>query len=429
MLFIKHILNKLEGASGLECLSALYGDQADICRKQQERYIGLCRQAATILPADQEALIGSSPGRIEIGGNHTDHENGVVLAAAIQLDTIGIAVPNDTDTIHILSRGYQPIDIRLDDSIPRPEERGTSSALVRGICRYLQGEGWTVRGFDAVFDSTIPAGSGLSSSASFELLTSQLVNALYNKGQIAPLALARAGHYAEVEYFQKPSGLLDQVTCAIGGLLFLDFLKPMDPEIKRLDPAIVAGEYKVVATMTGGSHAEMTDEYRSIVNENKEIADFFNVTSLRQVNAQKLQDRITGLRERAGDRAILRAMHYFDENLRTQEMVTSMERCDFERFLALVNQSGDSSWMLLQNCYQASNPASQGIPLGLTISKRILGVRGAVRVHGGGFAGTIMAFVPPDLLEPYIHEMERVFGRKACLHLWVRNKGASTIFI
>jgi galactokinase len=414
----------LDSQAGREFLQKLYGDGERILTAQRKRILSLARRFEREFPDHQDFEICSAPGRTEIGGNHTDHENGRVLAAAINLDALGIAARNDGNSIRVHSQGYEPVEIYLDALEPNPRERNTSQALVRGICKYLHQQGYQIGGFDACITSDVPAGSGLSSSASFEMLVAEIVNVLFNDGQLDPLAMARAGHFAEVEFFGKPSGLMDQVTSAVGGFMAIDFADPALPTVQQVNFGLASSEYELVIMETGGSHAGLTSEYAAIKEDHRAVARFFGVSVLRDVEQRKFWNSLPILRREVGDRAVLRAFHFFEENRRVEEQVEALNSHNFGRFLALVNESGQSSWTLLQNCFSCKTPTDQSIPLALALSAQILGKRGAWRIHGGGFAGTMQTFVPRDLLGEYVKGMERVFGRGACRRLEVRPMGA-----
>jgi galactokinase len=360
-----------------------------------------------------------------VGGNHTDHQHGRVLAAAVNLDSVGVAGINERNVICIHSDGYRPVEIDLADLEPRAEEQYTSQAMVRGVCMNLRQNGYLIGGFDAVMSSTVPSGSGLSSSASFEILTAQILNVLFNQGHLMPLDLARAGHFAEVEYFNKPCGLMDQMASAIGGMAMMDFAKPSTPKVERVNADFESSGYTLVVTETGGSHASLTDEYTAITDENRAVAKYFGVQVLRDVDEEEFRVALPALRMTVGDRAILRAMHFFMENRRVGAQVEALKRKEYDIFMRLVRESGESSWKLLQNNYLHSQSRIQGIPLALAISEEFLGKEGAWRVHGGGFAGTIQAFVPVERVSEYVLILERVFGGGACRRLRIRPEGAS----
>lgn len=414
----------LESDNGQKFLSGLYGDRDGTLLLKVQRYLSLLGRFESDFPGHTNVEICSAPGRTEVGGNHTDHENGRVLAAAVTLDTVGVAARTDGETIRIHSEGYGPLEISLAALEPRPEERNTPQALVRGIAQSLRQSGYALGGFEACFSSQVPGGAGLSSSASFELLVAEICSILFNKGQLDPLTLAMAGHFAEVEYFGKPSGLMDQLTSAVGGFVAIDFADPTRPAVLPVAFDLETSGHDLIITETGGSHAGLTDEYAAIRTEQHAVAHFFGVSVLREVDEERFRSSLPDLRREVGDRAILRALHFFGDNRRVVEQAQALEGGDFERFLELVRQSGDSSWKFLQNCFSNRQAAGQGIPLALALSAQLLGKRGAWRVHGGGFAGTVQAFVPRDLHEVYVTSMERVFGGGTCRTLAIRQPGA-----
>jgi galactokinase len=427
MSFYAQIRDHINSVAGQEYLARLYGSQADASGNQVSRILTLLDDFSATFPRIKEIELFSSPGRTEIGGNHTDHENGRVLAAAIDLDSVSVAGQNDEDVVRIRSGGFDPVNVSLEDLSPHPEEVNTSSALVRGTCQFLRQAGFRVGGFSACITSNVPGGSGLSSSASFEMLVAEIINQLLNSGKISRLDMARAGQFAESQYFQKPCGLMDQMTIATGGLVMIDFKDPLRPQIRQVDLDLEKSGYSLIITETGGSHAGLTKEYASIISDNRTVAGYFGVQVLRDVNEEKFMASLPELRQAMGDRAILRAKHFFEDDERVVEQVSAIERRDIAQFLSLVNESGMSSWVQLQNCQVEGNSAQQGIPLALTLSADYLGKHGAWRVHGGGFAGTIQAFVPTGMLDGYIQEMERVFGNGACLRLNIRPSGVTKV--
>jgi galactokinase len=424
MVTLTQICDFPENHRGQEYLHKLYGVNTGGVLSQKDRFVALTKIYDAAFPGDRDFEVFSAPGRAEIGGNHTDHESGCVLVTAINLDTVGIVARNNDNVIHIHSEEYDPIIIHLDDLESQPNETFTSSALVRGICNYFHQSGAKVSGFNAALASTVPSGLGLSSSASFEILIAQILNYFFNHDQINYITLARAGQYAEVEYFKKPCGLMDQMASVVGGINSMDFFDPFNPAIRRVNNNLESSGYQLVITGTGDDHASLTEEYSSIIQENRAVAQYFHASALRYVNEWEFQDSLPALRRMVGDRAVLRAIHFFEENRRVPVQAAALGRMDYDSFLRMVNDSGQSSWTLLQNCYSCKTPSAQGITLGLTLSAQLLNGRGASRVHGGGFAGTLQAFVPEDQLNDYVAGMERVFGQGACYQLIVRPVGA-----
>jgi galactokinase len=399
-------------------LSRLY--PARTLDSARERYRALLGAFLADSPDHETLGFYSAPGRTELGGNHTDHNHGKVLAAAVTLDALAVAAP--APDISIRSAGYPDVHVDIGDLERRAEEEHTSAAVVRGVAARMRELGHVVGGFHARVHSTVPEGSGLSSSASFEVLVATILNSLYNHGSLAAIRCAQIGQYAENVYFGKPSGLMDQTTSAVGGVVAIDFRDVDNPVVHpvRHDPLGMS----LVVVNTGGSHAGLTAEYAAIRSEMESVARALGGTTLRDVDPELLQTQMGRLRGRVGDRALLRALHYFGENKRVEEQVRALEQGDRTRYLSLVRDSGRSSWTLNQNCYSVSLPSEQPIPLALALSDELLRGRGAARVHGGGFAGTIQAYVPDDLLPRYLSTLRGVFGDESCVVLDFRADGA-----
>ena len=363
----------------------------------------------------------SAPGRTEIGGNHTDHQRGRVLAAAVDLDTRAAVRRNGTGIIRVQSQGYPLCQIDLSDTAPRAAERGTTAALIRGVAAWMQDRGCPVEGFDAYVTSSVLPGSGLSSSAAFEVLIGAIINGLFG-GHFTPKQLAIAGQFAENVYFGKPCGLMDQMASAVGGLVAIDFA-PEEPVVTKVDFDLSASGYALCIIDTGADHADLTDEYAAIPAEMKKIAGHLGKEVLSQVPEADFFRQIPALRQRCGDRAVLRAIHFFEENERVARQVTALEQGDLPAFLALVNESGRSSWQYLQNVI--AHPRRQEMALALALCRRLLDGEGACRVHGGGFAGTVQAFVPADMLERFLVGIDGLLGQGACHVVKIRPNGAS----
>ena len=417
----------INSARGAVALEQLYGRWPTAVRQQQARYTGLVEQFRALYPAETAVELFSSPGRTEIGGNHTDHNAGRVLAAAVDLDIIAAAAPTSDGVIALNSAGYPPMAIDTRQLEPVEGERFTSPALCRGVCARFVQQGYRVGGFKACLTSAVPKAAGLSSSAAFELLVAVILNELYNGGKVDPLALAQAGFFAETQYFGKPSGLMDQTAIATGGLVTIDFKDFAAPLVRKVKYDFTRSGFSLVIVETGGDHADLTQEYTAIASEMQSVAQALGGKLLREFTRQKLLTQLPELRKKVSDRAILRALHFYSDDQRVVDQVQMLEEGRFERFLSLVNESGRSSWMLLQNCYSAGDPLHQGISLALALSELKLATRGAWRVHGGGFAGTIQAFLPSDLLSEYVSALEAVFGRGACHLVLVRQAGATRI--
>lgn len=370
------------------------------------------------------AVLVSTPGRTEIGGNHTDHNHGVVLAAAVHFDCLAVACPVEGTTIRLRSEGFSGvIEVDIADLTVRPEEKGTSAALVRGVAAGLVEAGYSIKAFDACVSGTVPVGSGLSSSAAFEVCIGQIFNQLANNGSVRPIELARIGRQAENIFFSKPCGLMDQATCAVQGILSIDFGNPEAPSVMPLDVTFSGSGYQMVVVNTGGDHADLTPDYAAIPDEMSRAAGVFGQDFARGITVEQVLAKVAQIREAAGDRGVLRLLHFIEESDRAVREAELLKQGDLEGFLAEVRASGDSSWRLLQNCVSARTPLSQPIPLALSVSERLLGGRGAWRVHGGGFAGTIQVFVPEDMLSQYVSVMESICGVGSVVPLRVRKPG------
>ncbi len=373
---------------------------------------------------DECTALFSASGRTELGGNHTDHNNGKVLAGSINLDTLAAVRTRDDLTVRLISEGYGEIAVDLSDLSVRDSEKNTTASLIRGIAASFHDRGLEIGGFNASLTSTVLPGSGLSSSASIEVLLAEIFNNLFNGDRLDPVQLAIIGREAENRYFKKPCGLLDQMACAYGGIIGMDFKEEI-PLVTPIDVSFEDYGLSLVIVNTKGSHADLTDEYSAIPREMKQVAAYFGKSVLREVDYDEFIASIKDLREKLdNDRAILRAMHFFNENLRVDGMIDALKSRDIQMYLALVDDSGSSSFRFLQNVYPSSSPAFQGLSLALSLSEEILSGDGACRVHGGGFAGTIQAYVPQDMLQSYIERMEAVFGEGACTVLSIRKKPA-----
>lgn len=406
-----------------DTLKALYGNDAAIVAAQAKRYEEALATFKSTFGHD-DAEMFSSPGRTEIGGNHTDHNYGRVLAGAVNLDNIAVAKPNGTMKVRILSSGYPQFEVDLNNLEPNKEEYFTSVALVRGISARMKELGFNIGGFDAVIDSGVPKGSGLSSSASFEVLIGAIISHLFNEGKLDAVQNAIIGQYAENNFFGKPCGLMDQTACSVGGLVTIDFEDPSKPIVKKVDFDFTKTGYALVITDTGGNHADLNDEYASLPTEMKSVAAQFGKNVLRQVTLEQVINNIPQMRGKVSDRAILRAIHFERDNARVAEQVVALEKGDFKSFLKMVIASGQSSYMYNQNVYPVNNVEEQGLSLALALSDIVLGSEGAWRVHGGGFAGTIQAFVPESLLDEYVKTIENAFGEGKCWKLFIRPQGA-----
>jgi len=421
------LLKKIDRGNN-NTLKNLYGTDSEVLQKQALRYTELLKSFQETYPGDQVSLF-SSPGRSEIGGNHTDHNHGRVLAGAVNLDNIAVAARNNSNIIHILSTEYPPFKVDLSLLNPDKNEFYTSASLVRGICSRMKELGYSIGGFNAVIDGEVPKGSGLSSSASFEVLIGTILSHLFNEGKLDPITNAIIGQYSENNFFGKPCGLMDQTACAVGGFITIDFKDPSNPIVKKVDFDFTKTGFSLVITDTGGNHADLNDEYASLPVEMKSVAREIGGNVLRDVTLEQVVEAIPELREKTGDRAILRAYHFHGDNQRVVNQVEALERNDFPAFLKMVIDSGYSSFMYNQNIYPVNNVKEQGVSLALALSEMILKDQGAWRVHGGGFAGTIQAFVPQHLLTKYISTLEHVFGDGSCKKLFIRNTGSVNVVL
>lgn len=421
---LKQLGGYLESIDGGAYLTRLYGNSPEALASQKKRYVSLLRSFAIAFPHHTEVEIFSSPGRSEVGGNHTDHNAGRILAAAVDLDIIAAVARNNSNLIVVHSEGYSPSVINIYETGIVEEEKNTATSLVRGVCARFQQLGLAVGGFDAAATSTVPKGSGLSSSAAYEVLIATILNHLYNDGKLDPLLLAQISQYAENHYFGKPCGLMDQTTCAIGGFVTIDFSDLDHPTIRKLNFDFATSGYSMVIVDTAGDHADLTDEYQLLEHEMKSVARALGGQVLREFSQEKVLENIAYLRQRVSDRAILRAIHFFRDDQRVVDQVNALESSRFERFLQLVIESGESSWKYCQNCYSPESLHRQGIPIALVMSEALLKGRGAWRVHGGGFAGTIQAYVPADLRTTYLEQVERIFGQGSGHIVLIRPEGA-----
>ena len=362
----------------------------------------------------------SAPGRVELGGNHTDHQHGCVLAAAVDLEMRAAVTPNHDGVIRVFSQGFAPVEVALGDWTPRPEERNTTAALVRGMAAQFIRRGAALTGLDVRVTSQVPVGSGLSSSAAFEVLLGRVFSGLCCGGSVSPEDIARMGQTAERDYFGKPCGLMDQMASSVGGLVYMDFADPVHPAMERIDCDLGASGYGLFIVDSGADHADLTADYAAIPAELEQVCRVFGAEVLRQVDETEFYRRLLAVRAAAGDRAALRAIHVFDENRRAAAEAEALRKGDFPAFLALVNASGASSWQYLQNV-TAGDPRQQALAVTLAMCRHALGGQGAVRVHGGGFAGTALAFVPDDRREMFLRTVEQTLGTDKCRLLSVRN--------
>lgn len=421
----KNLISKINNGDN-KAFRELYGNDTAELKRNAKRYTSLLKQFAVAF-GDKDIEFFSSPGRTEIGGNHTDHNYGRVLAGAVNLDNVAVAGKNDSNTIRIISEGYPEFNVDLSSLKPDKKELYSSAALVRGICSRLKEVGHSIGGFNACIDGGVPKGSGLSSSASFEVLIGAIISQLFNKGKVDPIQNAIIGQYSENNYFGKPCGLMDQTACAMGGLITIDFKDPSKPVVRKVNFDFVATGFSLVITDTGGNHANLNEEYASLPIDMKAVAAELGAKVLRQVSLKQVVEIIPKIRQKVGDRAILRAIHFQGDNQRVVAQVAALEKNDFKAFLGMVIDSGFSSYMYNQNIYPVNNVKEQGVSLALALSELVLKGEGAWRVHGGGFAGTIQAFVPQKLLNKYVKTLENVYGKGSCHKLFIRHQGAGRV--
>ena len=415
------MLSLLSTGEALERLKALYGSREDELKRQASRYEGLVKKHEELFHSSGRILMVSAPGRIEIAGNHTDHNNGRVLAAAVSLDCLAAVSPRQDMKVRVHSEGFSPVEMDLTDTAVREEDKGTSASLIRGVAAGMKDNGMKIGGFDAVVTSDVVTGSGLSSSAAYEVMIAQILDALYNGCTLDPILRARIAQYAENVHFGKPSGLMDQMASSVGGMVTIDFKD--EPRVEGLPFRFSNSGYDIVVVNTGSSHDNLTDEYASIRIEMNEVAGFFGKSVLRQVDSGDVWQNLKALRERLGERPVLRAIHYFNENERVGKLVRDVKNNDVKQVLEGMIASGDSSQKLLQNVYVVGR--SQPMTLALTLAESMLKGKGAWRVHGGGFAGTTLNVVPRDMTEEFTRRMNAVFGDNACFILDVRPEGGT----
>jgi galactokinase len=401
----------------------LYGSKPGVVEKQTARYLAAIAEFTALYPSQTDIHLFSSPGRTEVGGNHTDHNGGRILAAAVDLDIIAIVAKNDQQTIHIKSEGYPQDVVALNQLSPLENEKYTSAALARGVCARFDQLGYKIGGFDGYATSSVPKGSGLSSSAAYEVLISVIENALYNHSTLDPVLIAQISQYSENNFFGKPCGLMDQSTCSVGGFVTIDFKDFVHPIVKKVEFDFASSGFSMVIVDTGGNHADLNDDYTALEHEMKSVARAFGGQVLREFSAAKVLENMAFLRTKVNDRAILRALHFYGDDQRVVDQVNALETNNFKEFLQMIIDSGYSSWMWCQNCYSHKDIEHQGISIALAATENILKGKGAWRVHGGGFAGTIQAFVPDELLEKYIQEMCAIFGADVCHELMIRPVG------
>lgn len=415
------LIEKMELGEYDALLTDLYVDTGKL-KSQKDRYRNAVRSFERYYGKGEVAIF-SAPGRSEIGGNHTDHQHGEVLAASVNLDTIGVVKQTADRIVKVISEGYEEVTISLDNLEPRNDEKETTTALVKGVLAGMKERGYKIGGFRAYITSDVLIGAGLSSSAAYETLIGTIISGLYNDMSVPSIEIAIIGQYAENVYFGKPCGLMDQMACSVGNLVHIDFAEPDDPVVEKVSFHMEEYGYSLCITDTKGSHADLTADYAAVPKEMKSVAAYFGKDVLFGISKEDIFTHMTQLREKTGDRAVLRALHFIGENERVRQEVAALKEKDMDAFLELVRESGDSSYKYLQNVYSNGDVQHQNVSLALALSEMFLGGRGVSRVHGGGFAGTIQAFVQNSEVEAYKKHMDAIFGTGSCVGLKIRKYG------
>lgn len=421
-MIVNETINKIGEGYFDSDFKILYGE-SEFAKK---RYTSACENFIDLF-GKREVSLFSAPGRTEVGGNHTDHQHGCVLAGSVNLDVIAVVSKNDDNVVRIKSEGYDMDEVSLNDLEPSEKEYGRAAALIRGMLGVMRKNGYNIGGFDAYTTSNVLKGSGLSSSAAFEVLIGVIISNLFNDGKVDAVSIAKYAQKAENIYFGKPCGLMDQMASSVGGFTSIDFNDTENPIIKKISFDIAAQNHSLCIINTGGNHADLTDDYADITVGCRKVANYFGKDYLRQINKADFFAAIPELRKEFGDKPVLCGIHFYADNMRAIDEAVALENGDFEQFLALVNKSGNSSFKYLQNVFSTRFPNEQGLSLAIALTEKFLNGRGAVRVHGGGFAGTIQAFVPNDLLQSYKEMIEKVFGEGNCYVLNIRAVGGYSL--
>ncbi len=417
----KVLLEEFAAKQHQERLQEIYVDTG-VLEYQNKRYQAAIHKYEELYGSGEVELF-SAAGRSEVGGNHTDHQHGEVLAASINLDAIAVVGKWEKPVIKLLSDGYPMITVDLSSLEKKDTEEGTSAGLIRGMAYGLKKNGHEIGGFRAFVTSDVLNGAGMSSSAAFEVLVGTILSGLYNDMSISSVEIAQVAQYAENVYFGKPCGLMDQMACSVGGLIHIDFADPKEPVVEKVEVDFSVYHHSLCITDTKGSHADLTDDYAQIPEEMKKVADFFGKGFLREVDEKEFYKKIPEIRKKCGDRPVLRALHFFEEDKRVEREVTALKAGDFQGFLSTIKESGDSSFKYLQNIYTNKDVQNQSVSMGLAVSDSILSGYGVSRVHGGGFAGTIQAFVADDFVEEYREALDDLYGEGSCHVLKVRPFG------
>lgn len=423
MLKKNDVLNKLSNGDLDDKLRYLYCSAGDVSN-YRSRFESLIDGYERIFGKTDDIAVFSAPGRTEIGGNHTDHQHGCIIAGSVNLDIIAAVSFNDENVVRIQSKGYPMDEVAIDDLEVHSEEYDKAISLIRGVMKRFSDMGYTLKGFNAYTESNVMKGSGLSSSAAFEVLVGTIINHLCANGEVSPVEIAKIGQFAENVYYNKPSGLLDQMASSVGAVVAVDFADNSAPVVKKVEFDLEKFDHSLCIIDSGADHAELTGEYAAVTSEMKLVANYFDKDYLREVDKSVFFAELKGVRENVkNDRAILRAIHYFNDSDRAVKETEAIEAGDFEEFCRLVKESGHSSFMYLQNVYASSMPTAQAVSLTLALCDEFLKDRGAYRVHGGGFAGTVQAFVPNDMVEEFKSKIEAVLGEGMCYILSIRPVG------
>ena len=418
---------KLASGSFDKTFSVLYSKDATELKNQAKRYSEAVDEFVKLFNTTEGISFFSAPGRTEVGGNHTDHQHGCVLAASVNLDVIAVVAKNNDNVVRIKSKGYNMDTIDINDLDVKEAEKNRAASLIRGVVARFKELGYNIGGFDAYTTSNVLKGSGLSSSAAFEVLVGTILSYVFNDAKISAVEIAQIGQYAENVYFGKPSGLMDQMASSVGSFVAIDFNDPKKPIINKVDFDFASCNHTLCIIDTGGNHADLTDEYGAVPSDMKAVAKYLGKEVLRDIDEAELFAKLGDIRKDISDRAALRALHFFGDNNRAQLEAQALNNGNFEEFKRLVIESGNSSFMYNQNVYTCKNPTEQGLSLALAVSEKLLKGKGAWRVHGGGFAGTIQAFVPNGMLEEYKNAMEGIFGNGTCHILNIRPVGGTKV--
>lgn len=420
---IQETLQLIESAQMKNLSLKLYGE--DAVETNIKRYQDLVNSFYQEFKRE-DVLLFSSPGRTEISGNHTDHNHGKVLAGSINLDCVGVAAKNQTDKVNIVSETFnQSFVIDLNYLEPSEKKAGTID-LVRGLLQGFKESGYEIGGFDAYITSNVISAAGVSSSAAFEMLLCSMLNTFFNEGRMNTVAYAHIGKFSENKYWDKASGLLDQMACAVGGLITIDFAEPTAPVVEKIDFDFSSQNHSLIIVNTGKGHADLSADYSSVPIEMKKVAEFFGKEVCSELSAEEIIKNLAAVREYAGDRSVLRALHFFEENKRVEAEVAALKENRFQDFLADITASGNSSWKWLQNCYTNTNYQEQGISVALALTELFIAEKqkGACRIHGGGFAGVIMAMLPNELVDEYVNYIESAIGEGNAYRMSIRPFGA-----